>query len=98
MGRIIATAVIVAAIAAAITYYVWLDDQATLEAQKKQIVDLTQQVDTLRHQNEQLSTALSKVQNEESRLAADNETLSKAIAQYKATGKMPELKLPYPPK
>ncbi len=99
MGRIIATVVVVAALAGAVFYYNSLGDRALREAQEKRVAEFQRQAETLRQENERLKTALAKVQSEESSLAAESETLNKAISQYKATGRMPSvIKLPYPPK
>ena len=72
---------------------------------KQQISDLQQQISTLEQQtnaskteNDQLKAEIAKVQAEQSNLAVQNEILSKAIATYKSTGRMPDYKLPYPPK
>jgi len=51
-------------------------------------------------ENETLKAQLAKVADEEGRLAATNELLTKAIEQSKLTGKIAEKppNLPYPPK
>jgi peptidoglycan hydrolase CwlO-like protein len=98
MGRVIATTIVVAAIAGAIFFYTVRNERAIQDAQQKQIAELTRQTQALSAENEELKTSLAKVQEEENSLVAQNQELSKAIAQYKATGKMPSVKLPYPPK
>jgi peptidoglycan hydrolase CwlO-like protein len=98
MGRVIATTIVVAAIAGAIFFYTVRNERAIQDAQQKQIAELMRQAEALRSENEELKTSLAKVQEEENSLVAQNQELSKAIAQYKATGKMPSVKLPYPPK
>jgi septal ring factor EnvC (AmiA/AmiB activator) len=105
MGRVVVTAVAVAALVAGIFYYESRDRQLVLLADQKQIADLQQQIVALKKENEQLKTNLDKVQTEQANLAAQNEALNKAIGTYKSTGKMPDLgevnkmmKLPYPPK
>lgn len=98
MGRVIATAIVVAAIAAGIFFYNLQKQEAIQQAQQKQIAELTRKSDALRAENEQLKEAIAKVQEEENNLVAQNRVLSKAVAQYQATGKMPSVKLPYPPK
>jgi peptidoglycan hydrolase CwlO-like protein len=98
MGRVIATAIVVAAIAGAIFFYNVRNERAIQQAQQKQIAELMRQAESLRTENEQLKAALAKVQSEQDSLVAQNQALTKAIAQYKATGKMPSVKLPYPPK
>lgn len=94
---------IIAAIAGGAVYYVYSvsrEDQAVHLADQQQISQLQQQAAALKKENDVLRSQLNQVQGEQTRLAAENETLNKAIAQYKATGKMPEIKmpLPYPPK
>ncbi len=94
---------VVAAFAGGAIYYVYSvsqKDEAVHLADQQQISQLQQQAATLKKENDLLKSQLSQVQGEQTRLAAENEALNKAIAQYKATGKMPEIKmpLPYPPK
>lgn len=94
---------IIAAIAGGAVYYVYSvsrEDQAVHLADQQQISQLQQQAAALKKENDVLRSQLNQVQGEQTRLVAENETLNKAIAQYKATGKMPEIKmpLPYPPK
>lgn len=104
MGRVIVAVLAVAAVSGGIIYYVYSvsqKDQSVHLADQQQISALQQQAETLRKENEVLKSQLNQVQSEQTRLAAENEALNKAIAQYKATGRMPEIKLPplpYPPK
>lgn len=105
MGRVVITAIVVAAIIAGIFYYEGRDRQLVITADEKQIADLQQQAAQLKSENEQLKANLDKVQSEQANLVAQNDALNKAIATYKSTGKMPDvgavlksMKLPYPPK
>jgi peptidoglycan hydrolase CwlO-like protein len=98
MLRVVITAIIAAGIAGAVLYYIISRDAAIQQSQQQEIASLNNQLTTLQAENENLKTALAKVQAEEQNLSAQNDALSKAIAQYKATGKMPALNLPYPPK
>ncbi len=103
MGRVLIAVLLVAAIAGGAIYYVYSvsqKDQAVHLADQQQISQLQQQAAQLQKQNDLLKSELNQVQAEQTRLSAENETLNKAIGQYKATGKMPEIKmpLPYPPK
>lgn len=98
MGRIIAAVMIVAAIGGGIFYYHGQKQNAIHIDDEKRIADLQQQTSALQNENEQLKAELARVQAEQANLAAQNDALNRAIAQYKATGKMPDVKLPYPPK
>ena len=105
MGRVIAAVVIVTTIAGGIFYWNWYTQGEEYKKDQQQISDLQQQTatlktqaETLKAENEQLKSQLDKVQTEQANLAAQNDALNKAIAGYKATGKMPEVKLAYPPK
>ncbi len=105
MGRVIAAVVIVTTIAGGILYWNWYTQGDEYKKDKQQISELQQQTDALKQQtdalkseNDRLKGELAKVQAEQANLAAQNEALNKAIAAYKSTGKMPDLKLPYPPK
>lgn len=101
MARVIIAVLIVAGGAVAVMYYMSQKNQAVHVSDQQQISDLQQQTATLKKENETLKSQLDQVQSEQTRLAAENEALNKAIAQYKATGKMGEIKLPplpYPPK
>jgi len=100
MGRIIITVIVLAAIAAGIFYYQAEQNRHEIESRDQQIEQLRSQVTSIQKENEELKINLQKVQGEQTNLAAQNEVLNKAIAEYKSTGKMPEIKLPlpYPPK
>jgi peptidoglycan hydrolase CwlO-like protein len=94
MGRIIVTIIIVAIIAGVVFYLYSAGYRAQLDQQNNQISQLNDQLQKLQSENEQLKSQLSKVQTEQTTLAAQNEELRKAIAEFKATGKMPELPPP----
>jgi len=105
MGRVIAAVVIVTSIAGGILWWNWYTQGEQYKKDQQQISDLQQQsnalkeqTDALKAENAQLKSDLAKIQAEEANLAAQNDALNKAIASYKSTGKMPEVKLPYPPK
>ena len=105
MGRVIAAVVVVAIIVGGIFYWNWYTQGEEYKKDQQQITELHQQADALKKQadaltaeNERLKAELAKVQAEQANLAAQNDALNKAIATYKSTGKMPDLKLPYPPK
>ena len=105
MGRVIAAVIIVTTIAGGIFYWNWYTQGEEYKKDQQQITQLQQQTDqlkqqneTLKAENEKLKSDLDKVQAEQANLAAQNDALNKAIAGFKATGKMPEVKLPYPPK
>ncbi len=105
MGRVIGAIVVVTVFAGGIFYWNWYTQGEEYKKDQQQISDLQQQTatlkqqnDTLKAENEKMKSDLDKVQAEQASLAAQNDVLSKAIAGYKATGKMPDLKLAYPPK
>jgi uncharacterized protein YlxW (UPF0749 family) len=105
MGRVIAAVVIVTTIAGGIFYWNWYTQGEEYKKDQQRIVELQQQADELKKQtdalkseNDQLKAELAKVQAEQANLAAQNDALNKAIGTYKSTGKLPDLKLPYPPK
>jgi regulator of replication initiation timing len=107
MGRVIAAVIVVTAIAGGIFYWNWYTQGEEYKKNQQEITELHQQTDALKQQaaaltaeNERLKAELTKVQTEQANLAAQNDALNKAIAGYKATGKMPDVKLtlPYPPK
>ena len=105
MGRVIAAVIIVTTIAGGIFYWNWYTqgeeykkDQQQIAELQQQTAALKQQTEALKAENERLKSELAKVQAEQANLAAQSDALNKAIATYKSTGKMPELKLPYPPK
>ena len=92
--------VILAAVAGALGYRWYQQELELRQRQQEQIVELNQQVKKIQGENETLKAQLAKVQDEEGRLAAANELLTKAIEQSKLTGKTAEKppNLPYPPK
>ena len=96
MGRVIITVLVVAIIAGLVFYFYSAGYRTQLDQQTQQMSQLNDQIQKLQSENEQLKAQLSKVQGEQTTLAAQNDELRKAIAQFKATGKMPEL--PPPPK
>jgi chromosome segregation ATPase len=105
MGRVITAVVIVTTIAGGILYWNWYTqgeeykkDQQQIAQLQQQTEALKQQADALKAENDRLKSELAKVQAEQTNLAAQNDALNKAIGTYKSTGKMPDLKLPYPPK
>jgi uncharacterized protein YlxW (UPF0749 family) len=105
MGRVIAAVVIVTSLAGGILWWNWYTQGEEYKKDQQQITDLQQQTNSLKQQadalkaeNTQLKSDLAKIQAEEANLAAQNDALNKAIGAYKSTGKMPEVKLPYPPK
>ena len=107
MGRVIAAIVIVTTIAGGIFYWNWYTQGEEYKKDQQRITELQQQTDALKQQtdalkteNDRLKSELAKVQAEQANLAAQNDALNKAIAAYKSTGKMPDIKmtLPYPPK
>lgn len=95
--RYLVGAVVVAIIAAAIGWKWYQREQAQHRLEQAQINDLTARVGQLQDQNNQLNSALAKVQAEEQRQVTENELLTKTLQQAKLTGKIPD-KLPYPPK
>jgi peptidoglycan hydrolase CwlO-like protein len=96
MARLLIGGLIVAIIAALLFFFYWSSYRTRLDEQTQQISQLNDQLLKLQSENEQLKTELSKVQGEQSILAAQNEEMRKAIGEFKATGKMPVL--PPPPK
>ncbi len=95
--RYLVGALVVAIIAAAIGWKWYQREQAQHRLEQAQINDLTARVGQLQDQNNQLNSALAKVQAEEQRQVTENELLTKTLQQAKLTGKIPD-KLPYPPK
>ncbi len=95
--RYLVGAVVAAIIAAAIGWKWYQRDQAQHRLEQAQINDLSARVSQLQDQNNQLNSALAKVQAEEQRQVTENELLTKTLQQAKLTGKIPD-KLPYPPK
>jgi peptidoglycan hydrolase CwlO-like protein len=96
MGRLLIGGLIVAIIAALLFFFYSSGYRTQIDQQTQQISQLNDQRLKLQNENEQLKAQLSKVQGEQNILAAQNEELRKAIGEFKATGKMPEL--PPPPK
>ncbi len=98
MGRMLIGGLVVAIIAIIAVYVISVKDEEARKAQESKIVELQGQLQKLQDENDGLKSALAKVRSEEDRLAADNQELSKALARAQVTGKVPKLKLPYPPK
>jgi peptidoglycan hydrolase CwlO-like protein len=96
MGRLLIGGLIVAIIAAPLFFFYSSSYRTRLEEQTQQVSQLNDQVLKLQSENEQLKAELSKVQGEQNILAAQNDEMRKAIAEFKATGKMPVI--PPPPK
>jgi septal ring factor EnvC (AmiA/AmiB activator) len=89
---------VVAIIAIIAGYVISVKDEEARKGQESKIVELQGQLQKLQDENNGLKSAIAKIQSEEDRLAADNQVLAKALAQAQVTGKVPKLKLPYPPK
>jgi cell division protein FtsB len=89
MGRLLIGGLIVAIVAALLFYFYSSGYRTQIDQQTQQVSQLNDQLLKLQSENEQLKAQLSKVQNEQSILAAQNEEMRKAIAEFKATGKMP---------
>ena len=89
MGRLVIGGSIAAIVAALLFYFYSSGYRAQIDQQTQQVSQLNDQLLKLQSENEQLKAQLSKVQNEQSILAAQNEEMRKAIAEFKATGKMP---------
>jgi peptidoglycan hydrolase CwlO-like protein len=96
MGRLLIGGLIVAIIAALLFFFYSSSYRTRLDDQTQQISQLNDQLLKLQSENEQLKTELSKVQGEQNILAAQNDEMRKAIAEFKATGKLPVI--PPPPK
>jgi len=96
MARLLIGGLIVAIIAALLFFLYSSSYRARLEQQTQQVSQLSAELLKLQNENEQLKAELTKVQGEQNILAAQNEEMRKAIASFKATGKMPEI--PPPPK
>ena len=94
MGRLVIGGLVVAIIAALLFYFYSTDYRTRIDHQTQQISQLNDQLLKLQSENEQLKGQLSKVQGEQSILAAQNEEMRKAIAEFKATGKMPVIPPP----
>jgi cell division protein FtsB len=96
MGRLLIGGLIVAIIAALLFYFYSSGYRARIDEQTQQVAQLNDQLLKLQSENDQLKAELSKVQNEQNILAAQNEEMRKAMGEFKATGKMPVI--PPPPK
>ena len=96
MGRLVIGGLVVAIIAGLLFYFYSSDYRTQIDQQTQQVSQLNDQLLKLQSENEQLKAQLSKVQAEQNILAAQNEEMRKAIAEFKATGKMPVI--PPPPK
>jgi peptidoglycan hydrolase CwlO-like protein len=96
MARLLIGGLIVAIIAALLFLLYSSSYRTALEQQTQQVSQLSAELLKLQNENEQLKAELTKVQGEQNILAAQNEEMRKAIASFKATGKMPEI--PPPPK
>jgi hypothetical protein len=80
-------------------YRFYRTEQDQLILQAVQIHDLQQQLGKMQADDQINRQALAQVQKENTRLAAVNDGLAKALAQAKVTGKVPDvLPAPYPPK
>jgi C4-dicarboxylate-specific signal transduction histidine kinase len=97
VGRVLIGAVVVAIVAAILFYFYSQNCHAKSAAQAQQISEMSNRLNQLQQDNDQLKGELAKVQDEENKLNAQNTELLKAIATFKATGKMPEVPA-YPPK
>jgi C4-dicarboxylate-specific signal transduction histidine kinase len=97
VGRVLIGAVVVAIVAAILFYFYSQSCQSKAAAQGQQISEMGNRLNQLQHDNDQLKSELAKVQDEENKLNAQNNELLKAIATFKATGKMPAVPA-YPPK
>ncbi len=101
MGKALVGGLVVAVVAAMILYVYASSCRSAMADQARQIAALGAQLSKLEQQNSELRTNVAKLQSEEESLAAQNDQLRKAIATFKATGKMPPnttLDLPLPPK
>lgn len=94
MGRLLIGGLIVAIVAALLFYFYSSGYRTQIDQQTQQVSQLNDQLLKLQSENEQLKAQLSKVQNEQGILAAQNEEMRKAIAEFKATGKMPVIPPP----
>lgn len=97
MYRYLVGAIVVAIIAALIGWKWYRQQQAATQHDQAQIAELSDHVQQLQKENDQLKVALAKVQAEENRLVTENQILSKTLEQARLTGKVPST-LPYPPK
>ena len=93
VARVLIGGLVVAIVAALLFFFYSSSYRTRNQAQEQQISELNNQLLKLQTENEQLKAQLTKVQAEETTLTAQNQEMQKAIAIYKATGKMP----PTPP-
>ncbi len=99
MLRVLTGAVVVAIIAGVIGWQWSVKQRTAMELQQKQISDLQQRLSHEQSGNSDLRAKLAKVQEEETRLAAENNALNEAIGKSRLTGNAAEVPaLPYPPK
>jgi|SRR5271170_3090124 cell division protein FtsB len=99
MLRFLLGCLLVALIAIAIGWRWYRVEQAVVNDQANQVSQLGAQVEKLNAENEQLKDKLATVQDEQSRLAHDNDDLRKILQQKKLTGELPkDTVIPYPPK
>jgi peptidoglycan hydrolase CwlO-like protein len=96
MGRLLIGGLVVAIIAGLLFYFYSSGYRTQIDQQTQQVSQLNDQLLKLQNENEQLKTQLSKVQAEQNILAAQNDEMRKAMAEFKATGKLPVI--PPPPK
>ena len=95
MARLLIGGLIVAIVAALLFFiYSSASYRTRVEQQDRLISQLNAEMLKLQSENEQLAAELSKVQAEQNILAAQNDEMRKAIASFKATGKMPEIPPP----
>jgi cell division protein FtsL len=94
MARLLIGGIIVAILAALLFFFYSSSYRTRLDQDTQQISQLNDQVLKQQNENEQLKAQLAKVQSEQTILAAQNDEMRKAIATFKATGKMPELPPP----
>ncbi|MGC1191210.1 MAG: hypothetical protein WA861_11510 [Candidatus Binatus sp.] len=94
MGRLLIGGLIVAILAALLFYFYSSGYRTQIDQQTQQVSQLNDELLKLQSENAQLKAQLSKVQNEQDILAAQNEEMRKAIAEFKATGKMPVIPPP----
>jgi cell division protein FtsB len=99
MLRFLLGCLLVALIAIAIGWRWSRVEQAVVNDQADQISQLRAQVGKLNAENDQLKARLATVQDEQSRLARDNDDLRKILQQKKLIGELPkDTVIPYPPK
>jgi peptidoglycan hydrolase CwlO-like protein len=94
MARLLIGGLIVAIIAALLFYLYSSTYRSRLADQAQQISQLNDQLLKVQNDNDQLKAELAKVQGEQTILAAQNDQMRKAIAEFKATGKMPSIPPP----